>query len=207
MWKTLLAATVALAVSAGAPQAQEPPAPSGEVADLRIDDSDYALGPADAKVVVVEYASLTCPHCADFHKNVLPGIKKGFIDAGKVRYVYRDFPLDRVALAAASIARCAGRPNFFGFIETFYATQDRWARASDPIAALEKLARLGGMSKEKFDGCLGDAAVGDEILKRRLEASEDFKVTGTPTLFVNGKRYGAMSLDQFETLLGRLLSE
>ena len=207
MWKTLLAATVALAVSAGAPQAQEPPAPSGEVADLRIDDSDYALGPADAKVVVVEYASLTCPHCAGFHKNVLPGIKKGFIDAGKVRYVYRDFPLDRVALAAASIARCAGRPNFFGFIETFYATQDRWARASDPIAALEKLARLGGMSKEKFDGCFGDAAVGDEILKRRLEASEDFKVTGTPTLFVNGKRYGAMSLDQFETLLGRLLSE
>lgn len=207
MWKTLFAATIALAVSAGAPQAQEPPAPSGDALDLRIDESDYALGPADAKVVVVEYASLTCPHCADFHKNVLPGIKKGFIDAGKVRYVYRDFPLDRVALAAASIARCAGRPSFFGFIETFYATQDRWARASDPIAALEKLARLGGMSKEKFDGCLGDDAIGDEILKRRLEASEDFQVTGTPTLFVNGKRYGAMSLDQFETLLDRLLSE
>ena len=207
MWKTLLAATVALAVSAGVPQAQEPPAPSGHVLDLRLDESDYALGPSDAKVVVVEYASLTCPHCADFHKNVLPGLKKEFIDTGRIRYVYRDFPLDHVALGAAAIARCAGRPNFFGFIETFYATQDRWARASDPMDALEKLARLGGMSKEKFDSCLGDTAIGDEILKRRLEAAQEFQVTGTPTLFVNGRRYGAMSLGEFETLLNRLLSE
>ena len=207
MWKTLLAATVAFAAAAGAPQAQEPPTPSGKTLDLRLDESDYALGPVDAKIVVVEYASLTCPHCADFHKNVLPGLKKEFIDTGKIRYVYRDFPLDQLALAGAAIARCAGRTNFFGFIETFYATQDRWARASDPIAALEKLARLGGMSKEKFDGCLGDTAIGDEILKRRLEASGEFQVTGTPTLFVNGKRYGDLSLAQFRALLDRLLSE
>ena len=110
--------------------AAKPPAPGGNVADLKPSDKDYALGPKDAKIVVVEYASLTCPHCAQHHTQVLPGLKKEFIDTGKVRYIYRDFPLDRLALGAAMIARCSGRDTFFGFIETFYGSQASWSRAS-----------------------------------------------------------------------------
>lgn len=189
-------------------QAAEPPAPSGTVADLKLTDKEYALGPADAKVVLVEYASLTCPHCARFHTAVLPGIKKEFVDTGKVRYVYRDFPLDRVALAAAMVARCAGRDNFFGYIDTFYAAQGQWSRASNPISALANLAKLGGMSQTKFEACLKDVETQNVILQQRLEASNEFKVQATPTVFVNGERYGGgMTLDQMRTLLTRKLAE
>lgn len=189
-------------------QAAEPPAPSGTVADLKLTDKEYALGPADAKVVLVEYASLTCPHCARFHTAVLPDIKKEFVDTGKVRYVYRDFPLDRVALAAAMVARCAGRDNFFGYIDTFYAAQGQWSRASNPISALANLAKLGGMSQTKFEACLKDVETQNVILQQRLEASNEFKVQATPTVFVNGERYGGgMTLDQMRTLLTRKLAE
>lgn len=186
----------------------EPPASNGTVTDLKLTDKDYAMGPADAKVVLVEYASLTCPHCARFHTSVLPDIKKEFVDTGKVRYVYRDFPLDRLALGAAMVARCAGRDSFFGFIDTFYAAQGQWSRASNPISALGNLAKLGGMSQTKFEACLKDVEVQNGILQQRLEASNEFKVQATPTVFVNGARYGGgMTLDQMRTLLNRKLAE
>ena len=186
----------------------EPPAPNGTVSNLKLTDKEYAMGPADAKVVLVEYASLTCPHCAQFHTSVLPGIKKEFVDTGKIRYVYRDFPLDRLALGAAMVARCAGRDNFFGFVDTFYAAQGQWSRASNPISALSNLAKLGGMSKSKFEACLKDVEIQNGILKQRLEASNEFKVQTTPTVFVNGERYGGgMTLNQMRTLLNRKLAE
>lgn len=186
----------------------EPPAHNGTVSDLKLTDKEYAMGPADAKVVLVEYASLTCPHCARFHTSVLPDIKKEFVDTGKIRYVYRDFPLDRLALGAAMVARCAGRESFFGFIDTFYAAQGQWSRASNPISALGNLAKLGGMSKTKFEACLKDVEIQNGILQQRLEASNEFKVQATPTVFVNGERYGGgMTVDQMRTLLNRKLAE
>jgi len=188
--------------------AAEPPKPSGTVADIKLTDNDYSMGPADAKIVLVEYASLTCPHCANFHNTVLPGLKKEFIDTGKIRYVYRDFPLDRLALGAAMVARCAGRDSFFGYIDTFYAAQGQWSRASNPVSALGNLARLGGMSQTKYESCLKNVEVQNQILQQRLEASNDFKVQATPTVFVNGERYGGgMSLDQLRTLLNRKLAK
>ena len=188
--------------------AAEPPKSSGKVADLKLTANEYTLGPADAKIVIVEYASLTCPHCAQFHTQVLPGLKKEFVETGKVRYVYRDFPLDRLALGAAMIARCAGRENFFGFIDTFYAAQGQWTGASNPLSALGNLARLGGMSQKKFDACLKNVEVQNEILRQRLEAVNEFKVQSTPTVFVDGERYGGgMSLDQVRTLLNRKLAK
>ena len=200
----LIGSTPALAQNRDA----EPPAPNGKVSDLKLTDKEYAMGPADAKVVMVEYASLTCPHCARFHTAVLPDIKKEFVDTGKVRYIYRDFPLDRVALGAAMVARCAGRDSFFGFIETFYAAQGQWSRASNPISALGNLAKLGGMSQTRFEACLKDVDTQNSILKQRLEASNEFKVQATPTVFVNGERYGGgMTLDQMRTLLNRKLAE
>ena len=188
--------------------AAEPPKSSGKVADLKLTANEYTLGPADAKIVIVEYASLTCPHCAQFHTQVLPGLKKEFVETGKVRYVYRDFPLDRLALGAAMIARCAGRENFFGFIDTFYAAQGQWTGASNPLSALGNLARLGGMSQRKLDACLKNVEVQNEILRQRLEAANEFKVQSTPTVFVDGERYGGgMSLDQVRTLLNRKLAK
>lgn len=209
---TFAALTLAVIASFGSParaqDAAEPPKPQGTVADLKLTDKEYAQGPADAKVVIVEYASLTCPHCAQFHTSVLPGIKKEFVDTGKVRYIYRDFPLDRLALGAAMVARCAGRDSFFGFIDTFYAAQGQWSRASNPVTALGNLARLGGMSQSKFESCLKDVEIQNEILRQRLEAANDFKVQSTPTVFVNGERYGGgMTLAQFRTLLNRKLAK
>ena len=183
-------------------KAAPPPTPDGHVSDLRISDTDYSLGPKDAEIVLVESASLTCPHCAQFHTQVLPALKKEFIDTGRVRYIYRDFPLDRMALGAAMIARCSGRETFFGFIETFYGAQSSWSRSPKPAQALAKLARLGGMLQNKFDQCLQNAKIQNEILQQRLQASSDFEVRTTPTVFVNGERYvGGMSLKQFRTLL------
>mgnify|MGYP001158675213 FL=1 len=199
---TSLVVLLTVGTDAVAQTGANPPEPNGKVTDLRITDQDYALGPKDATIVLVEYASLTCPHCAQFHTQVLPSLKKEFIDTGMVRYIYRDFPLDRLALAAAMIGRCAGRENFIGFIDTFYNAQDQWSRSPNPIAALGKLARLGGMNQTKFDRCLNDVEIQNVILRQRLEAANDFKVQTTPTVFVNGLRYsGGMSLDQFRTLL------
>ena len=125
-----------------------------------------------------------------------------------MHYVYRDFPLDRLALGAAMVARCAGRDNFFGFIDTFYAAQGQWSRASNPISALGNLARLGGMSQASFEACLKNVEIQNAILQQRLEAANEFKIEATPTIFVNGERYGGgMTLDQLRTLLNRKLAE
>ena len=178
------------------------PKPLGEVDDLGVSEGDYTLGNPKAGVVLVEYASLTCPHCAVFHEKIMPMIKKDYIDAGKVHYVYRDFPLDRLALAAAVVARCGGRDRFFGFIETLYGSQDQWARASDPLAALRTLALVGGMSKGDFEACIREQKDVDAILEARLEAARNFGVNSTPTIFINGNRYhAAESVDAMRALL------
>ena len=186
----------------GAPKAE------AEFGTIEIGADEYTLGRADAPITIVEYASLTCPHCARFHAETLPTLKKEFIDTGKVRLVYRDFPLDRLALAAAMTARCAGRERYFGFIDTFYARQESWARDSDPLGALGKLARLGGMSQADFDACVKNEAVGDAVLKQRLTGQETFKVNATPTLFINGGKYsGGLNIEQIRAVIAAMLSK
>ncbi|MEC7490302.1 MAG: DsbA family protein [Pseudomonadota bacterium] len=210
MKKIAVSVAVVLCVSAGlADQSKaKPPEPDRKIVDLKLTAADYALGSKDAKIVLVEYASLTCPHCAEFHSQVISKIKKEFVHTGKVRYIYRDFPLDRLALGAAMIARCAERDSFFGFIDTFYATQARWSGAPNPIVALGKLARLGGMSQSAIEQCTKNVAVQNEILSKRLEAANLFKVRSTPTIFVNGKQYsGDISLSKLQNLLQNLLSQ
>ncbi len=184
------------------------PAPQGKISNLKLTDTDFGLGPKNAKVVIVEYASLTCGHCSEFHTLVLPQLRKEFVDTGKVRYVYRDFPLDRLSLGAAMVARCAGKDNFFGFIDTFYRVQSQWAEATDPISALNKLARLGGMDQNTFDRCLTNKNIQDAILSRRLEAVKEFDVRSTPTVFINGDKYsGGMPLVQFQKIIRDRLSK
>ena len=213
IWKNIALPLMALVfVGAGVAYAAdapvEPPEPGATFADMKITAQDYSQGPADAKVTIIEYASLTCPHCAHLNNEILPELKKEYVKTGKVRYIYRDFPLDKLALVAAMVARCGKRDEYFGYIDTFFAAQMQWAGANNPVKALGNLARLGGMSEATFNSCLKDTSVQDAILKERLQAVNDFKVNATPTVFVNGASYsGGMSLEQFRTLLNWLLSK
>jgi len=165
-----------------------------------------SLGDAKAPVTVVEYASLTCPHCADFANNTFPAFKQKYIDTGKVHYIYRDFPFDQAGLRAAMMVRCAGPERFFGLLEILFKSQTSWAAAADPIAELAKIGRLAGLSKEEFDACMGDKALMDGILKGEMEAQDKLKVEATPTFIVNGvKHEGDMSLAAFDAILAPLL--
>ena len=164
--------------------------------------ADRVLGDPKAPVTLEEYASLTCPHCAAFHKDVLPVLKKDYIDTGKVKLVYRDYPLDRLALAATMMARCAPKERYFGLLETLMRTQESWARSPDPNAALQRLGQVAGLSKESFDACMNDKEVFDGIMAIRAEYDEKVKITGTPTFVLDGRKLNiANSADEFRKVL------
>jgi protein-disulfide isomerase len=156
----------------------------GQAAEVK----ERILGNADAPVTIIEYASLTCPHCATFHTDTLPALKQQYIDTGKAKLAFRDFPLDQVALQAAVLAHCAGEQRYFAFLDAMFANQATWARASDPVAALKQLARLGGLSEADADACLTDQSLQDAVLQVRLEGEQKFDVNSTPTLIVDGKK-------------------
>ena len=165
---------------------------------------DMVLGSPDAKVTIIEYASLTCPHCRDFQRDTLPKIKAEFIDSGKAKLVFRDFPFDQASLSAAMLARCSGKERFFGFIDALYSTQDAWTREADWKAALARLAKLGGMSQADFDKCMADKSVEESVLGRRLEAVNKYGVDSTPTFFINGEKVsGAQPFDTFAAVIKR----
>lgn len=166
---------------------------------------DMVLGQAEAPITIIEYASLTCPHCASFHTELLPELKKEFIDTGKAKLIFRDFPLDQVAFAGAVLARCAAPEKYFTYLNVLFAQQRQWATAKDPVASLKQIARLGGMPAEQFDKCLNDKALGDYILAQRLEGNQKFNVNSTPTLIINGKaESGVPSLDELRKKLNAL---
>ena len=195
----------------GVAEAQEMadlPKPTAHFTDLKIAADDHAIGQPNAPITVVEYASLTCPHCAHFANDVLPAIKKEFVVTGKVRLIYRDFPLDRLALNASMIARCSGPVRYFSIIESFFATQETWATAKDPIAALTKIAEAHGMSAKEVDTCLADKAVSDAVLKQELEGDKAFHITGTPTIIIGGDKYGgALPIEAFRAIIAQQLAK
>jgi protein-disulfide isomerase len=149
---------------------------------------DRILGKADAPVTIIEYASLTCPHCAAFEKDILPKIKSEWIDSGKAKLVFRDFPLDGSALKAALVARCAPPERFYGFIGILFAQQGSWGIAQDPVPGITRIAKLGGMSEDQVQACLKDDALQNKILAGRLAAEQQLQVESTPTFFINGKK-------------------
>lgn len=168
--------------------------------------SERALGKADAPITIIEFASLTCPHCKNFHLNTLPKLTAAYLDTGKVKLVYRDFPLDGRALLAAMVARCAPKDRYFAFIDALYRGQETWSRAQDPIQALGQLARVGGMSQADYDACIKNQALLDAIKKDAQDAQAQYKVESTPTFVINGKRMeGGNSFESFETALKPLL--
>ncbi|HVC51845.1 MAG TPA: DsbA family protein [Stellaceae bacterium] len=182
--------------------AETPAAPS---AALAVSPNDRILGKPDAPITIIEYASLTCPHCRHFETEVLPTLKKKWIDTGKARLILRDYPLDAPALRAAMVARCAPPDRFYPFIETLFDNQEQWAGASDPDAELQKLALLGGMTKKQFTDCLADKTMENEVIGSRLAATQQLGVDATPTFFINGTKFdGDPTIEAFNELLARL---
>jgi protein-disulfide isomerase len=201
IWLALIAVlSLAGAVPASA---QTPSKPAANAASLLAPTpQDRILGKPDAPITIVEYASLTCPHCAHFDKDVLPKLKEKWIDSGKAKLILRDFPLDEPAMRAAMVARCAPPDRFYPLVDTLFADQEKWAAAKDYRAALERLAKLGGVSDKDFKTCIADKKLEDQVAQSRLTAAQDLGVDATPTFFVNGKKYdGAPTLEAFDQLL------
>ena len=169
-------------------------------------DMEMALGRDDAPVTIIEYASLSCTHCAKFHEQTLPTLQEKYIDAGKVRLVFREFPLEQTAFWASIMARCAGTKRYFAFVNMFFKKQQNWYSAKDPFQALVKIARLGGLSASAIKACSEDKALGDGILQTRLDGEQQHEVTSTPTFLIDGKTYrGALTLEELEKIIIPLL--
>jgi len=169
---------------------------------------DMALGPADAKVTITEYASMTCPHCAAFNADVFPKIKAEFIDTGKVRYIFREFPLDIKAAAGSMLSRCIANGDaakYFAVTDLLFKTQSDWVMKN----TAESLARIGkqaGLTQEQVEACLKDQSLLDKIAADQKYASEVLKVDSTPTFFVNGEKIkGETSIEEFEKRINPLL--
>jgi protein-disulfide isomerase len=183
-------------------------APASKAAAVKIGADDFIMGDAKAPVTIIEFASLTCPHCANFHVNVLPKLKESYIDTGKARLVYRDFPLDRLALSGSMMARCAGRDRYFAFIDTMYKKQASWRAAKDQLKALARICLLGGISQTDFDACMQNKAVEDKVMKMRLDAQNEFAIDSTPSFIINGKKYpGVVDFARFKKILEPLLKQ
>ena len=169
---------------------------------------DIVLGKPDAPVTVIEYASMTCPHCAHFSKTTFPDLKTKYIDTGKVRFIFREFPLDELAAAAAMLARCIDKTNgekAMAVIEVLFASQEKWA-VRNPLPQLQQITRQAGMSQQAFDECLKDQTLYNNVLAMRERASKEYKVESTPTLFVNGKIIkGGVAIEELAKVIDPLL--
>lgn len=210
---TIAAATAAgfLALTAGDSFAQKATGPAEvPVEELMkpTDLEDVALGSKDAKVTIVEYASMTCGHCQKFATNVFPQIKTKYIDTGKVRFINREFPLDNLAAAASMLARCAGGDKIYPMVETLFEKQADWAFTNgNPVPKLFDIAKQAGFTQESFDKCLTDQKLLDSITNQRKRASETFGVNATPTFFINGKRLTETpTIEAFDKVLEPLLA-
>lgn len=168
---------------------------------------DVALGPAEAKVTIVEYASMTCGHCSKFHSENFPKVKEKYIDTGKVRFIMREFPLDNLAAAASMLARCAPGDTVYPMIDMLFKTQAQWAYVQgNPVPKLFEIAKQAGFTQESFDKCLTNQKLLDQINAQRSRAADQFGVSATPTFFINGKKLqGAPTIEAFDAMIEPLL--
>ncbi|MET0668904.1 MAG: DsbA family protein [Xanthobacteraceae bacterium] len=166
---------------------------------------DQILGKEDAPVTVIEYASMTCGHCAMFHTNTYPEFKKRYVDTGKAKYILREFPLDPLAAGAFMLARCAGKDRYFPLVETLFQQQRNWV-VQKPIEPLFAIAKQAGFTQQSFDACLQDQKMLDAIEWVRARGADKFKVDSTPTFFINGKIFkGALSIEDMAKAIDPLL--
>ena len=168
---------------------------------------DMVMGSDKAPVTIIEYASMTCPHCAHFQDKTFPEIKKRYIETGKVRYILREFPLDNLATAVFMLARCAGEKDtnkYYALVDTMFRTQMQWAGpdVKNPVPPLRVIAKQAGFTEQSFDACLANQKLLDGIQNVRQRAIDVFQVHSTPTFFINGTKYeGAMEVDQMTKVI------
>ena len=169
--------------------------------------SEMSIGSPDAPVTLHEYSSLTCGHCASFHTESLPHIKKNYVDTGKVRVVFHDFPLGNLAFAASMIARCAGPERHFELFDRLYQSQANWAQSDNPRAALIAIARFSGLSEQDVDACLQNEDLAKGIQANAANGQDLYGINSTPTFILEGQKIeGAMPYDDFKDVLDKALA-
>jgi len=191
------------------PPAAAAPAPSGKVDMAKLLEEgalpEKVLGNADAPVTIVEYASMTCGHCANFHNDTLPAIKEKYIDTGKARLIFREFPFDPRAEAGFMLARCAD-DKYFAMVDVLFKQQRSWATVDNAREALLQIARLAGFSQESFEACLTNQQLLDDVRAVRTRGANDFGIDATPTFFINGNKYsGALKVAEMSAIIDSLL--
>ena len=207
IWVAMLLALTVMGAVPAAAQAPKPPS-ANAAALLAVGQKEPILGKPEAPITIIEYASLTCPHCAHFDIDVLPKLKEKWIDSGKARLVMRDFPLNKVDVPAVLVARCMPAARFYPFVDTLYHDQENWVMAKDYRGALQKLALLAGLGAKQVDACLDEKGGEDRVLQAGLVASQQLGVNSTPTFFINGTKFeGEPSFEAFDKLLSGLAAK
>lgn len=165
-------------------------------------------GKADAPVTIIEYASMTCGHCAKFATETFPQLKKEYIDTGKVRFILREFPLDPLSAAGFMIARCAPEDKYFTMVDLLFAKQKDWAYSDKPVEGLQNLVKQVGFTQQSFEACLTNQEMLDGVNAVRQRAAEKFGVNSTPTFFINGQiQRGAMTIDALKKIIDPLVDK
>ncbi len=199
----VIGAAFAFTAIAAQPVQAAPETAEVEAPTLRDDDVFY--GDANASVTIVEYASLTCPHCANFHLETLPSLKKGALADGKARLIYRDFPLDGLALRASALARCGGPDRRLAIVELLFESQQSWARSQDPIGALAQIGKLAGLKEEQSRACMEDRGMFDRIIAEAQEGEQKHGVRSTPSFVVDRTLYrGGLTADEMNEVIDAL---
>jgi protein-disulfide isomerase len=170
--------------------------------DMDVATAPRVIGDPDAKISLVEYFSMTCPHCARFHTEVLPQLKEKYIDTGKVKLEFKDFPLDQWALRASAMARCLEGQRYVGMVDLLMKKQADWARGDNPFTELVKYAKLAGLSEERVQECMTDEKLLDFILNERLKATKEHDIKATPSFVMNGRKLDdVFSFESFEEVI------
>ena len=192
----LLVGPTAMLLKGGVVQAQH-------VVDVGKAMERRMVGDPDAKISLVEYFSLTCSHCAHFHIETYPKLKDAYIDTGKVKMEFRDFPLDQWALRAAAMARCVPSKHYNAMIDVLMRQQSSWAGSDDVLESLLRIAQLAGMKRDFARACMTNAKLLDAIIAMRLEGNKKYDVSSTPSFLLNGKKINAFEFGDFEKLLAK----
>ncbi len=177
---------------------------------LNITEKDFVIGNEDAKITIIEYASLSCSHCADFHVNTLETLKKEYIDTGKVRMVFRDYPFNYPALLGSMVLRCIPENYRYDYMNALFKLQPDWVNKKNKktIQELYKIMQSGGMTKEEYDACIYNTELENEILKGVMEAQNQFNIKSTPSFIINGKLIeGNKSIKEFRQIIDKILSQ
>lgn len=208
--RTLLGAATALGVALAASGAAAQAANTATVptSELMAESPlpDLWMGSKDAPVTMIEFASMTCTHCAAFHEETWPTLKSKYIETGKVRFVLREFPLDPLATAAFMLGRCAGPDKRNAIVDLLFSQQKNWAFVAKPVEALENTVKQAGIGHDAFESCLKDQKLYDQVNAERDKAGQQFKVDATPTFFINGAKHpGELTVQELDAILAPLV--